>query len=394
MSDYDNIRPFHDHEVAAVIARVVANPDLPKAASQLVMPRVLQGTWLGEWLTRHVLRLRTSRLDSIHDCQMFIAPYFAKLVASTITELTVSGMDKLDPQQAYLFISNHRDIVMDSSLLNYLLHLHGHNTCRMAVGDNLLTNELAADLMRLNKSFVVERDVTGAKATLKVLNRTSGYIRHSLDEQVSIWIAQREGRAKDGWDRTDPAVIKMLALAYREDSEDALNNLFKQVNVVPVSVSYELDPCALPKAHELYVVDRDGHYDKSAEEDVQSIVTGLVGDKGRVHLHFGDQVCGPFETPEAAASALDRAIVDGMRVFPTHVDAAQQLGITSPYQADVATLDKNMQRYHQQVSAAPVAERPFLLRQYANLLCNRLELQQADPAQTASPQAAVVSADS
>ena len=272
MSDYDNIRPFHDHEVRSVVRRLLANPELPKAACRLVMPSILHDTWIGEQLTWVLLKVRTAHLSSVHDCQQFIAPYFSKVIESTITELTFSGMERLDREKTYLFISNHRDIVMDSSLLNYLLHTHGHSTSRMAVGDNLLTNELAADLMRLNKSFVIERDVSGAKATLKVLNRTSSYIRHSLDEQVSIWIAQREGRAKDGWDRTEPALIKMLSLAFRDDQTDALNALFDYAEIIPVSVSYELDPCALPKAHELFVVDRDGQYDKSSEEDVNSIV--------------------------------------------------------------------------------------------------------------------------
>ncbi|MEM7096723.1 MAG: 1-acyl-sn-glycerol-3-phosphate acyltransferase [Pseudomonadota bacterium] len=374
ITDYDNIRPFYDEEVPDVIARVMANPDLPPAATKLVMPEFLHGTRLGEFLTHHLLKLRTRELSSVYDCQMFIAPYFTKLVDTTIAEMQVSGLEELDRDERYLFISNHRDIVMDSSLLNYQLHLNQHATSRMAVGDNLLTNELAADLMRLNKSFVVERDVTGAKATLKVMHRTSGYIRHSLEEQVSIWIAQKEGRAKDGLDRTEPALIKMLALAHRDDSEDALNALFERCKVIPVSVSYELDPCALPKAHELYVVDTQGHYDKSAEEDVQSIVMGLVGRKGRVHLRIGERIRGPFESPEEAATALDRAIVSGMQVFPTHVDAARQLGITDVPDPQVPELARVMKHYQNQINAIPEEERPYLLRQYANLLVNKAQL--------------------
>ncbi len=288
----------------------------------------------------------------------------------------------------YLFISNHRDIVLDSSLLNYHLYMAGHDTSRMAVGDNLLHNELAADLMRLNKSFVVERSVSGAKAVLQVLTRTSEYIRCSLEEGVSIWIAQREGRAKDGWDRTEPAVLKMLALAHK-DADDPLNALFERCRVVPVSVSYELDPCAVKKAHELFMMATEGSYAKSAREDVESIVTGLVGAKGRVHLHYGDPVCGPFASPEAAAAALDRAIVSGLRVFPTHVEAARLLGDADLECSPVAPIRRISQRFLRQCRECPVYEREYLLLQYANLLRNRRAIAQ-DPGDTSMCAAAQV----
>ena len=161
MSEYDDIRPYYDEEVPTVVARVVDNPEFGKAASKLVMPGLLQGTPLGEWITAQLLRLKTRHLKTVSECQLLVAEYFERLINETIEKLTVSGLDRLDPARHYLFISNHRDIVMDSSLLNYLMHQAGHETCRMAVGDNLLTNNLAADLMRLNKSFVVERSVSG-----------------------------------------------------------------------------------------------------------------------------------------------------------------------------------------------------------------------------------------
>ena len=194
MSDYDDIRPYYDNEVPAVLARVVDNPEFGKAASKLVMPGLLQGTPMGEWVTAQLMRLKTRHLTTVKECQLLIAEYFERLIDETIEELTVSGLEERDPSEHYLFISNHRDIVMDSSLINILILNAGHETCRMAVGDNLLTNDLAADLMRLNKSFVVQRSVVGAKAMLGALSRTSAYIRDSLEDGASIWIAQREGR--------------------------------------------------------------------------------------------------------------------------------------------------------------------------------------------------------
>ncbi len=376
MSEFDDIRPYHDHEVPGVVSRVLGHADLYKAASQFVMPPLLQRGALGQWLTKLVLKRQGSRIRTVHDCQMFTEVILKKLIAATISELTVSGLDSLDPNTRYLFISNHRDIVMDSTLLNFLIYQAGHTTCRSAVGDNLLTNELAADLMRLNKSFVVQRAVSGARATLKVLHTTSNYIRHSLSENVSVWIAQRQGRAKDGMDRTDPTLLKMLALAYKE-TDDPLNALFAQCHVLPVAISYEIDPCALRKAHELYVLATQGQYDKSDEEDVQSIVVGVVGHKGRVHLHFGERVRGPFDTPEAAADVLDQAIVGGMRVFPSHVTAARQLGMpenAGGWQADVPALTSSDRRFAAQIDQCPSEEKAHLLVQYANLLRNREEV--------------------
>ncbi len=372
MSEFDDIRPFHDSEVPAVVARVMNNPDFGRAASKLIMPGPLKGSLLGRWLTTTMFKMRTRGLHTVEDCQLFIADYFAQLVEDTIEELTWSGLEELSTDGCYLFMSNHRDIVMDSSLLNYLIHQQGHETSRMAVGDNLLTNDLAADLMRLNKSFIVERSVSGAKATLNALSRTSAYIRHSLEEGVSIWIAQREGRAKDGWDRTDPALLKMLALAYK-DEEEALDALLQDCVFVPVSISYEFDPCALRKAHELAVVAEQGQYDKSDEEDLQSIIMGLVGYKGRVHVHFGSPLQGHYETPEALAERLDQAIVGGLRVYPTHVQAAALLG-DAEVAAEVPVHEKSAAAFEQQLAMCPAGEREYLLLQYANTIRNAVEL--------------------
>lgn len=374
MSDFDRIRPYHDHEVAEVVQRIVNHPQLPAAAAKIIMPKALKTTGIGAWLARWLVRKKTKKLTSVADCQLLIAEYFDALIASTTSGLTVSGLKNLNPGQPYLFISNHRDIVMDSSLMNYLLHRAGLPTCRMAVGDNLLKHELAADLMRLNKSFVIERDVAGTKAAYKVLHRTSRYIRQSIEEGVSVWIAQREGRAKDGWDRTDPAVLKMLGLAHKEvGGSDGVENMVARYTVIPVSVGYELDPCAGAKAHELYLTDRDGSYAKAVEEDVKSIITGLVGQKGRVHIHFGEPIPASCDSPPAIADAIDRSVLSNIRVYPTQVKAVQMLGDTESEAAEVCALPEVMSIFDAASKSCPDQERPFFLCQYANLIKNRRE---------------------
>ena len=376
MSEFDSIRPFHDHEVPQVVERIVNHPELPKAAANIVMPEAFRASGFGAWLASWVVRHKTRHLSSIHDCQMLMARYFKDLITETTHGLSASGIENLDTEKPYLFMSNHRDIVMDSSLLNFLLHQSGHQTCRMAVGDNLLEHELAADLMKLNKSFVVERGISGTRAAYKVLGRTSSYIRQSIEEGASVWIAQKEGRAKDGWDRTDPALLKMLSLAHKSDgstanNEAALNQMVSQCRLIPVSVGYELDPCACAKAHELRVTDEEGVYTKADEEDVQSIVAGLVGQKGRVHLHFGDRIEGHFSSPQALADAIDRSILGHMRVYPTQVRAARLLGDESTETEAVSEIREVMEIFDVELDQCPEAERGFYLLQYANLIRNR-----------------------
>jgi 1-acyl-sn-glycerol-3-phosphate acyltransferase len=296
----------------------------------------------------------------------------ARVIRDSVAELTIDGLEHLERGRSYLFVSNHRDIVMDSALLNFLLHQAGHDTARTAVGDNLLSMDCAADLMRLNKSFVVQRNVTGAKALLKALSLTSAYVRHSLDEGASIWIAQREGRAKDGLDRTDPALLKMLALAHRGESA-GFEDFVRRVRLVPVSVTYELDPCDRRKAHELAVKAATGAYTKAAGEDLASMVDGIVGYKGRVHFSIAPPVTGDFADPDALARELDRCIVGGLRVFPTHLDAAARLDLAVPVTTP-APVPRVMTSWRERIEACPAEELPFLLAGYANVIRNKVDL--------------------
>lgn len=372
MSEFDAIRPYYDHEVPGVLARLVASEELAQAASQLVMPDWLGNRALGRWLTQTTLRLKTRKLQSIRDCQKVIAGLFESVIQRSIDRLSVSGLDGLSPNENYLFISNHRDILMDSSLLNYLLQDAGHDTCRMAVGDNLLSNTLAADLMRLNKSFVVQRNVEGARAQYQALARTSRYMQQSLQQGISVWIAQRQGRAKDGFDRTDPALLKMLLLAYRDKSadQDPLELLLRVAPIVPVAVSYELDPCGPSKAHELATIDLSGSYKKSPQEDLESMVQGLMGHKGRVRLSFGEPITQAASLDDLAAQ-LDRSIVANTRLYPTHRYAKAALE-----GHDIQDLANNpsVRALMGEVASLPAAEQPYLLKQYANIWRNRDEL--------------------
>ena len=370
MEDFDAIRPYRDDEVPMVVARLAEDPDLCRAAALFFLPRLTAGfPALGQALAGRRVKRKAANLETVHDVQMLFSRYMDSLIEKTIFDFTVAGLEGLTPGKSYLFVSSHRDITLDSGLVNIAIHRAGHNTSRIAVGDNLLGKTYAADLMRLNKSFVVERGITGTKAIYQSLRRTSAFIRASLEGAESVWIAQREGRSKDGLDLTAPALIKMLSLAHDEEMGHP-GDLCKRMRIVPVAITYEIDPCAIRKAHELYVTHLHGSYEKPEGEDLTSMVEGLLGFKGRVHLHFGERVLGDFANAEALASEIDRRIVSGLKVFPTHLEAARQAGLGDlpPAEPNHAHIDAV---FAEQVRACPPPHRDFLFEQYANLVRNK-----------------------
>jgi hypothetical protein len=221
-------------------------------------------------------------------------------------------------------MSNNRDIALDPAFVNWALHINGQDTVRIAVGDNLLKKEWVADLIRLNKCFIVNRSATDRREKLSAAKLLSEYIEFSLNsEQQHIWIAQREGRAKDGNDVTNPAILSMLALNKAKDVE--FSQYIRSLHIVPVSISYEFDPCDINKAKELQEVEREGSYDKPDNEDVRSIVNGITGQKGRVHIHFGEVLATEFSNAKEVAGHIDQQILQGYESFPTGTVAAEML---------------------------------------------------------------------
>jgi 1-acyl-sn-glycerol-3-phosphate acyltransferase len=366
--DFEEIRPYGDGEVAAVLERISRDRGLIAAASRFVAPSLsrwaasLVDAWVGFRIRRLLAPVR-----SVADFQRLLARAFARMIEDTTDGFTYSGIESLDPTMRYLFVSNHRDIAMDSGFLNYALHLGGHPTTRIAFGDNLLATGYAAEIMRLNKGFVVNRSAKAGKAAYAAMLETSRFIRASLEGGESVWIAQREGRAKDGWDRTDPAIVKMLTLAYRGEVDD-LAEVVSRSGILPVAISYELDPCDLAKARELAARALGETYEKQSGEDLRAVIDGVAGAKGRVHLHFGTPVTGHFADAEEVAAAIDRQIVAGYRLFPSHWWAARRSGITVVSAAgDSAAMAA---RYE----ACPADLREALLTQYSNPVRRAREL--------------------
>jgi 1-acyl-sn-glycerol-3-phosphate acyltransferase len=296
------------------------------------------------------------------------------MIDDTTDGFTVSGIERLEPDLSHLFISNHRDITLDSGFMNLALFRGGHPTTRMAIGDNLLRTGYAADVMRLNKGFVVHRGKRGAKMAFASMSLTSRYIRHSLETGQSVWTAQREGRAKDGKDLTDPALIKMLSLAYRKDIPD-IAAMIARLSIVPVAVSYELDPCDELKARELVALAKDGVYRKAPGEDLRSIITGVTGRKGRVHLSIGPAISGTFSDADSVAAEIDRQVARGYRLFPTHLMAAKLAGLNcrQPIESSAA-----VREFEQRLASTSADLRAQIIAQYANPVARALELRLTD----------------
>ena len=353
MDKYADIRPYNDDEVADALGRLLADKCFIDVIAKYTLP-----SWLSKWsafcrpLVRRQLRRKWGDFNTVEQVQNEVARYLEMLVNKTASKVTYSGLEELDKDAAYLFISNHRDIVLDPALMNWGLYSHNMNTVRIAIGDNLLQVPYITELMRLNKSFIVKRSAKAPKEMLKALTHLSSYIFDSLDSGQSIWIAQKEGRAKDGVDQTDPALLKMLQL-YGRKLKLPFDEYIKQLKIVPVSISYQYEPCAVAKAKELVHTQLHGSYVKAQGEDIESIIEGIRADKGHVHIAFGKPISSGCETPEMLAETIDEQIIGQYYLHPSnYIAAGSEEQVSSEEQCDfMRRLEQVPEELKQQVLA-------------------------------------------
>jgi len=376
MQDFEDIRPYQDHEVRPVVDSLLQDPEFSAAIARFRYPRWY--SWfpgiVGK-IVQQYLKRETSHVKTIHDVQIIIEHYLDKLIEATTTSLTHDGLDKLDPESSYLFISNHRDITMDPALVNYMLYHEGFSTLQIAIGDNLLKRPFLSDLMRLNKSFLVKRGVQG-REKLKASKQLSAYIQYCIEQGENVWIAQREGRAKNGIDRTESAIIKMLHLAERvKNNSRSLAQTINALNVVPVAISYGLDPCDEFKAEELHAIDTVGKFEKNENSDIQSILAGMLGDKGDIHVAFGERLQLDNEvTEEEVAALIDLQISKNYRLHPANFfaflelkpDQQHRYQLTEMFNLSEQELARQKQSFQSRLAAMPARLRPYLLGMYAN----------------------------
>ncbi len=365
---FEDIRPYRDDEVREVIGELLNDPGFLSFVANWKLPRLdRQVSWLATSLVAIYLKRHLGKVRTVREFQEVVAQVVSRIVDDTTDGFICEGLAGLDSDQSYVFVSNHRDIAGDSMLLDYALYGADRDTVRIAVGDNLVQVGFATHLMKLNRSFFIKRSEQGPKRIYAALLQSSQYIHESLQDGHSIWIAQSEGRAKDGMDVTEPAVIKMLALAKRKAD---FSEVIEGLNIVPMSISYEFDPCDASKAMALSAVDSGGAYSKPEGEDLVDLIHGLNGYKGRVVLRLGSPIRGHYSDAESVAAEVDRQVRSGLELFPINYWALAQLGITSsdnPYpKGSVDTA-----QFQERLLACPEEARHHWLTMYANPVLNK-----------------------
>ncbi|WP_417538708.1 1-acyl-sn-glycerol-3-phosphate acyltransferase [Marinobacter sp.] len=388
MQEFDAIRPYSDEETGPAIQRLVNDHEFLDMVGRFKSP--LLARWAPaplRFFTRRWLSSRFGHFTKVDDLQAGLSGYIGELIESTTARVTTSGLENLSKQGAYLFISNHRDIVFDPMVVNYLLFHNDLRTTRIAIGDNLLANRVFAEMMRLNKSFIVRRDMTSPREMRDAYITLSGFINYSVASNENIWIAQREGRAKDGRDFTDPAIIKMFYMSCKKSGlsfAEAMNKL----RIVPVSISYEYDPCDADKARELETKARSGSYKKAEGEDTEQIMKGLTQFKGHVHVHFSAPILDAPENAKELAAVIDTEVHANYRLHASNLIAYEMRGqnaegaysldvvresvVTAENwsEAEIQTARAEMER---RLEACDPAIRPYLLDMYANPVQSALD---------------------
>jgi len=329
MQRFDSIRPFYDTEVNEAIHSSVNHP-MMKALMGFTFPDVDEEVWKDQ----------LKRTHSIRDFQCnFIYKSVQNVLAKSSEGLTTSGFEKLEPNTSYLFISNHRDIILDTSLLNVALFDHGLVMTASAIGDNLVKKSFLKTLSKLNRNFLVQRGLP-PRELLESSKLMSEYIGQLLlRENRSVWIAQREGRTKDGNDATHSGVLKMLAMG---SDESNLMDYFKKIKIVPVSISYEYDPTDALKMPQLIAEANDKIYIKEKNEDFVTLLSGIIGQKKRIHIHVGDilnkeldKIAKDFDNTnkqvQALAQTIDDSILQSYKLWPTNYIAYDLLNKSTTF---------------------------------------------------------------
>lgn len=375
MSKFDSIRPYYDSEVNEALCASLNHP-MMKAMMNFTFPDVDEEVWQNQLRKTH----------SIRDFQInFVYQSIKQVLENTSDGLTTSGFEKLEQNTSYLFISNHRDIILDTSLLNVSLHDHGLVMTASAIGDNLVKKDFVLKLSKLNRNFLVQRGLS-PRELLQSSKLMSEYIYQLLSkENRSVWIAQREGRTKDGNDATHQGVLKMVAMA--SDEADIVA-FFKKIKIVPVSISYEYDPTDALKMPQLLAQSKDEIYIKEKNEDFITLLSGIIGQKKRIHIHVGDILDKELDVIntendnsnkkiQALAQVIDAFILSNYKLWPTNYIAYDILNNTTQYAQFYS--DKEKQLFERRLELRIDVENPTLkegfLAMYANPVVNKMKFE-------------------
>lgn len=372
---FDEIRPYYDHEVNEVLQKLTSEPSFIR----------ILGYLYPEWDIDYFKKL-IQKIHSIDDFQReMVYEAIARVVKMTTDGLSCDGLDNLDKEKSYIFISNHRDIILDSALLNFIIYGHGFKTTEVAIGDNLLISKVVIDLVKLNRNFVVHRNVP-TRQLYQYSLRLSAYIHHTLKEKnTSVWIAQREGRTKDGNDKTQSGLLKMFGIASKEDFITTYNNL----NIVPVSISYEYEPCDNLKAEQLFKKQHNLPINKTQKEDRDNMVAGVTEYKGRIHFNIGKPIKDELyqlkdipvknEQIKGLANIIDQRIYKNYNLWPNNYIAYDLLNNVDQFRDKYSSQEKDhFQKYIksriENLSGKKDELENYMLQIYGNPVKNALDL--------------------
>ncbi|HIZ85880.1 MAG TPA: 1-acyl-sn-glycerol-3-phosphate acyltransferase [Candidatus Coprenecus stercoravium] len=318
--DYTSIRPYNDQETSSALKRIAAAPELKPIADFVYGPGHEQE-----------LRERLCRLDGVYRFQTEVmAGIIQSIIDKTSAGLTVEGLDILEDGRKHVLISNHRDIILDPAIIQLVLFGHGISLTEIAVGDNLIANSLIEDIFRSNRMIKVSRGGTPREKYVSS-SMLSSYIRERVvSGACSVWIAQRNGRSKDGHDMTEQGLMKMFGMS---GSGDFIKD-FNELSILPTAISYQYEPCEFLKAREVYISRRE-HYVKRPGEDTVSILTGVTQNKGHIAFHFCPEITeaeliecaahGKNERFKALAAVIDQRICSSYKLWDTNYMALDLL---------------------------------------------------------------------
>jgi hypothetical protein len=327
--DFEDIRPYHDSEINEALRRIISDPSFDA---------ILEFFFHDE--DKDKIRESLRGIHTAHDFQLsFMHPLVYSIVRKTSKGLTSDGFEQLTPGKPYLFIANHRDIVLDSAILQVLLCDNNHNTSEITFGSNLMINQFVIDLGKVNRMFKVIRGCSKAEL-LRNSQVLSAYIRHTITVKNNlVWIAQRAGRTKNGNDKTEAGLLKMLNMS----SQGSFTDAFRELNIVPLVISYEYEPCCSFKVKELLETSINGSYQKKPGEDLKSIITGLTQPKGRIHMSIATPVNNFPEMPDEKdtlnnkitrlAGMIDNEVYSHYKLWPNNYIAFDMLNNNQKYQS-------------------------------------------------------------
>lgn len=373
MSKFDAIRPFYDSEVNSALKKALHHP-MMKALMNFTFPDLADEVW----------KKKLAETHSIRDFQCnFIYKSVQRVLQKSSDGLTTSGFEKLEPNTAYLFISNHRDIILDTSLLNVALFDHGLTMTASAIGDNLVQKAFLHTLSKLNRNFVVQRGLSPRELLQSSKNMSEYIAQLLLHENRSVWIAQREGRTKDGNDATHSGVLKMLSMG--ADEKDIMH-YFKKIKIVPVSLSYEYDPTDALKMPQLLAEAKEEIYIKEKNEDFITLLSGIIGQKKRIHIHIGDvlhdeidEIAALEQNPnkqiQLITQKIDDSILQSYKLWPTNYIAYDCLNNTNLFENEYSPEEKQLflRRLEMRIDENSKALKDRFLAMYANPVVNKMK---------------------